>query len=92
MEVFVCNGTTYLPIWTVGKALGLPVEWEGKSQGAYVGKHSGDEPNVWVKDLDYFTGRDWGIYNGKDNLGIEYRNAVQGDGTYAAIADFGLWT
>lgn len=76
VEVFVYNGTTYLPIRAIGNALGLPVEWEGKSQSAYVGKHKGDKPNVWLKDLDYFTGRSWGEYDGKDNLGVEHRAAI----------------
>lgn len=80
VEVFVYNGTTYLPIRAIGNALGKPVQWEGKTNSAYVGKHDRDIPAVWVKDLDYFVGNKWGIYDDKDNLGVEHRGAIQGDG------------
>lgn len=95
VEVFVYNGTTYLPIRAVGEALGLPVLWEGKTQSAYVGKHQGDKPNVWIKDLDYFTGEKWYIYDkGKDNVGKEHSDAVAGNmentylinGQYSAVS------
>lgn len=75
VEVFVHNGTTYLPIRAIGNALGLPVQWEGKTNSAYVGKHQGDKPAVWLKDLDYFMGKNWVIYDGKNNLGEITNNA-----------------
>lgn len=78
VEVFVYNGTTYLPIRAISNALGKPVQWEGKTNSAYVGKHQGDKPAVWLKDLDYFVGSSWDTYNGKDNLGVEHRDAIQG--------------
>lgn len=79
VEVFVYNGTTYLPIRAIGKALGKPVQWEGKTNSAYVGKHQGEKPAVWIKDLDYFVGQDWTIYDeddGKDNVGVAHDGAV----------------
>lgn len=78
VEVFVYNGTTYLPIRAIGNALGMPVQWEGKTNSAYVGKHQGDKPAVWLKDLDYFVGESWDTYDGKDNLGVEHRDAIHG--------------
>lgn len=83
VEVFVHNGTAYLPIRAIGNALGMPVQWEGKTNSAYVGKHQGDKPAVWLKDLDYFVGNSWDTYNGKDNLGAEHKNAIySGRNTY----------
>lgn len=79
VEVFVYNGTTYLPIRAIGNALGMPVQWEGKTNSAYVGKHQGDKPAVWLKDLDYFTGHYFGSGAAKDNLGIEHQNVVWGE-------------
>ncbi len=79
VEVFVYNGTTYLPIRAIGNALGLPVEWEGKTQSAYVGKHKGDKPNVWVKDLNYFTRKGTGfsvLDNDTDNLGNPHQESL----------------
>lgn len=94
VEVFVYNGTTYLPIRAIGNALGMPVQWEGKTNSAYVGKHQGDKPAVWLKDLDYFVGSSWSTHNGKDNLGIEHENAISSNvnntylinGQYSAIS------
>lgn len=77
VEVFVYNGTTYLPIRAIGNALGMPVQWEGKTNSAYVGKHQGDKPAVWLKDLDYFVGDDWYTCNKKDNLGVEHIDAIR---------------
>jgi len=76
VEVFVYNGTTYLPIRAIGNALGVPVQWDGKSNSAFVGSHSGETPAVWVKDMDYFVGEGFVIENRKDNLGIQHGNAV----------------
>lgn len=56
VEVFVYNGTTYLPVRAVGEAVGKAVQWEGKTNSVYLGKHTGEKPAVWLKDLDYFTG------------------------------------
>lgn len=78
VEVFVYNGTTYLPVRAVSEALGKPVQWEGSTTSVYVGKHTGDKPAVWLSDLDYFTGK--GEYRAlegaKDNLGNTYNRAI----------------
>lgn len=79
VEVFVYNGTTYLPIRAIGNALGKTVQWDAKAQSAYVGKHSGDKPAVWLQDLDYFTGSGWETYlSRKDNLGQSRTNVIYG--------------
>lgn len=56
VEIFVYNGTTYLPIRAIGNALGLPVQYESSTQSAYVGKHASDTPSAWLADMDYFSG------------------------------------
>lgn len=79
VEVFVYNGTTYLPIRAIGNALGMPVQWEGKTNSAYVGKHQGDKPAVWLKDLDYFNKKGTGftvLEGGTDNLGVTHQNSL----------------
>lgn len=94
VEVFVYNGTTYLPVRAVGEAVGKVVQWEGKTSSVYLGKHTGQAPAVWVKDLDPFTGRAWSSYNGKDNTGIQRSDAAAGrlentyliNGQYSAIS------
>lgn len=76
VEVFAYNGTTYLPVRAVSDAVGKAVQWDGKTNSVYLGKHTGDKPAVWLTDLDYFTG--WAISQSKyrDNLGKEHQQAV----------------
>lgn len=87
VEAFVYNGTTYLPVRAVGEAVGKTVQWEGKTNSVYLGKHTGDKPAVWLKDLDYFEGHGWSTTENstwadsevKDNLGKVRSNAISGD-------------
>ena len=70
VEVFVYNGTTYLPVRAVSEAVGKTVQWEPESNSVYLGKHTGEKPAVWLQDLDYFTGRTLKVEpTDKDNLG-----------------------
>ena len=41
VDVFVYNGTTYLPVRAVSEALNIPVQWDGSSRTVYLGKHAG---------------------------------------------------
>lgn len=79
VEVFLYNGTTYLPVRAISEALDVPVQWDGSTQSVYLGKHTGDKPAVWVSDLDYFT-KDGNWYFGgttKDNLGVEHAHSMK---------------
>ncbi|MBQ4556729.1 MAG: copper amine oxidase [Clostridia bacterium] len=79
VEAFIYNGTTYLPIRAVGEAVGKTVQWEGKNNSAYLGKHTGDKPAVWLKDLDYFyeTGSGFRFSDTlQDNLGNTHNNCI----------------
>lgn len=79
VEVFVYNGTTYLPVRAVGEAVGKTVHWEGKTNSVYLGKHNSDRPAVWIQDLDYFTGSGWEAHlSEKDNLGQSRTNVICG--------------
>lgn len=82
VEVFVYNGTTYLPVRAVGEAVGKTVQWEGKTNSVYLGKHTGEKPAVWLKDLDYFTGMQFSTEaTEKDNLGNMKENVILNKGT-----------
>lgn len=81
IDPFVSNGTTYLPIRAISEALGKPVQWDGKTRSVYIGKHAGDKPAVWVKDLDYYLRNDYDhdfvLKNDEtDNLGNKYNNVI----------------
>ena len=96
VEVFVYNGTTYLPVRAVGEAVGKTVQWEPKTNSVYLGKHTGEKPAVWLQDLDYFTGREFDVEpTEKDNLGNtrqevivdnRFDNTYLLNGQYSAIS------
>ena len=70
VEAFIYDGTTYLPLRAIGEAFGYPVQWDGSTRSAYIGKHSSDKPAVMLSDLAYFTGSNWSKYGSlTDNLG-----------------------
>lgn len=83
VDVFVYNGTTYLPVRAVADAVGKPVYWDGKTSSVYLGKHDSSEPSAMLKDLDYFNesknnGRNIVVTGEsfKDNFGNSYTDYV----------------
>lgn len=78
VEVFIYNGTTYLPVRAVSEALGQPVQWDGNTSSVYIGKHMGEKPAVWLCDLDYYYQQ--GYWNlGRetiDNLGNKHQKSL----------------
>lgn len=72
VDVFIYNGTTYVPIRAVSQYLGKPVQWDGAARSVYIGEHNGNSPAVLLRNIDCFystgmkftTSDDW-----KDNLG-----------------------
>lgn len=78
VSAFIYNGTTYLPLRAVAQALGQTVQWDGKTYSVYLGKHTGQKPAVWLKDLDYFN-KEGHMYNTgtqKDNLGNSHTDCL----------------
>jgi len=55
VEVFIYNGTTYLPARAVSTAVGKPISWDGKTQTIDIGKHDSEEPVAALNDLDVYT-------------------------------------
>lgn len=41
VDVFIYNGTTYLPVRAVSDALGVPVQWDGNTRSVYLGTQPG---------------------------------------------------
>ena len=77
VEVFIYNGTTYLPARALSEVVGKPIQWEGATSSVYIGKHSSSTPAVLLQDLDYYTGGT--VYTEtslKDNLGNTRYNVV----------------
>lgn len=79
VEAFIYNGTTYLPVRAVSEAVGKNVQWEGKTRSVYLGKHTGEKPAVWLKDMDYFTYNN-GVFEdigtAKDNTNVSHSNCI----------------
>lgn len=48
VEPFIYNGTTYLPVRSVGEALGKSVDWDGDSQSVYIGGR--EETKIYLGD------------------------------------------
>lgn len=77
VEAFIHNGTTYLPVRAISKVFGKPIEWDGKTQSVYIGKHRNSE-GVFLSSLDKFYG---GYYDTPDevytdNVENKYQNVL----------------
>lgn len=85
VEVFLYNGTTYLPARAISEAFGKPIQWDGSVQGIYIGKHSSDTPAGYLSQMDYFTkSESWSFDQiTKDNLGNEHTHSIYRAGTPA---------
>ena len=78
VEVFIYNGTTYLPARAISEAVGKPIQWDGSVQGVYIGKHSSNTPAAYLSQMDYFLKPyDWHIDKiFKDNLGKDHTHCL----------------
>lgn len=78
VDVFIYNGTTYLPIRAISNSLDIPIQWEGSTKSVYVGKHTGDKPAIWLTNMDYFSAS--GDFSTKDrdtdNLGNAHQHCI----------------
>ena len=88
VDVFIYNGTTYLPVRAVSEALGKPVQWDGKTQSVYIGKHSSDTPAAYLSQMDYFTkSGSWKFDElTTDNLGNKHTHSIYN--TNASSGDY----
>lgn len=87
VDVFIYNGTTYLPVRAVSEGLGKPVQWDGSTRSVYIGNHSSGKPAMYLSEMDYFAG-DKTINTAaqdKDNFGRQYHNCIIGHGGSYAI-------
>lgn len=79
VDVFIYNGTTYLPVRAVSDAVGKAVQWDGATQSVYLGKHSSSSPSAYLSKMDYFTkSSSWDVDQVvQDNLGNEHTNTIE---------------
>lgn len=80
IEAFIYNGTTYLPVRAISDALGTPVQWDGRTQSVYIGRHTSSTPAVYLSQMDYFNkgSNDKWLFEEllKDNLGNEHTHTI----------------
>lgn len=83
VEAFIYNGTTYLPVRAVSEALGRPVQWDGSKKTVYIGKHSSNEPAIYLADMDYFAGTSKNYFHTttseRDNAGTTHYHCITDD-------------
>lgn len=79
VDVFVYNGTTYLPVRAVSEGFGKPVQWDGTTRSVYIGKHSSDTPSAYLSEMDHFTKSGYWKFDEltKDNLGNDHTHSIQ---------------
>lgn len=96
VEPFLYNGTTYLPVRALSKAIGKPITWEGSTHSVYVGKHKSTTPSIMLKDLDYLTGSKSlsTVSIETDNYGNTHSNVIteKFDRTYNINCSYSLIT
>ena len=85
VEVFIYNGTTYLPARAISEAVGKPIQWDGKTSSVYVGKHTSSTPAILLGDMTAFyeAGVAFVKYTSLvDNLGITRHNCLSSSRKY----------
>ena len=79
VEVFLYNGTTYLPVRAISEVFGTPIQWDGSAQSVYIGRHTSSTPAVYLSQLDYFNKSSTWFFDeiSKDNLGNEHLHSFR---------------
>ena len=79
VEVFIYEGTTYIPLRAVSTSLGKLVQWDNKTRTVYIGSHSSEKPAKYLENLDYFTstGSPYWNFDEKDNLGETHSHCLK---------------
>lgn len=78
VEPFIYNGTTYLPVRAVGEALGMDVQWDGKTASAYLGKKDQNQPDTYLSKLQW---NDYAEVAGKSSVAVIQGKVTDCDGT-----------
>ncbi len=79
VEVFLYNGTTYLPARVISEAFGKSIQWDSSVQGIYIGNHASSTPAAYLSQLDYFNKSSTWFFDEitKDNLGNEHLHSFR---------------
>lgn len=93
IEPFIYNGTTYLPVRTVGEAIGKKVNWDGATQTVYLGERPG-EVSYMTEEIQPYSSYKFSIYKLNDSKklnmgGVDYKTGYTTSG-WDAYAYFNL--
>ena len=79
-DIYVVNGTTYVPVRAVSTALGLPITWSDKTNSVFIGKHKTEGLTVEnINDPEFFDkcGRDFFDFQGAIDISYTLNNNGQ---------------
>lgn len=83
VEVFIYNGTTYVPVRAVSNLFDTPIQWDGQTYGVYIGKHSSTKPAAYLEELEPFTGKELTTTSSEeyliDNMGTRRSHVLGGE-------------
>ena len=51
-DIYIVNGTTYVPVRAVSNALGLPIAWSEKTNSVFIGEHKTD--GITVENINNY--------------------------------------
>lgn len=73
-DIYIVNGTTYVPVRAVSETLDLPITWSDKTNSVFIGLHKTTgltvenmgkltDPAVYYQSFEnFYTGSDWAYY------------------------------
>lgn len=99
VEVFIYNGTTYLPARAMSSVMGMPIQWEEATTSVYIGSHVEKPHQTTLSQLIPASGNKLTVkYNLTDNSGLtrspvisntDINNVYQINGQYVRMD--GTW-
>ncbi|WP_130863152.1 stalk domain-containing protein [Bacilliculturomica massiliensis] len=91
LEPFTYNGRTYLPVRSVGEALGQKVNWDAKTSTVILGEYDAGEslyPDVNLWELDYLDKNN--SWDGSDPVKDNFGNSYNGYIAIGGLSNYGV--
>ena len=80
VDIFVYNGTTYVPIRAISQGFGKVVQYDSATKNIYIGRHNSETPAAYLSQMDYFSGTSASGFHTAttetDNTGASHTNCI----------------